>query len=329
MNAKDYLKSKEILISGQLLFNLLISFYMISSYGNSFYLVFTLIVINVNFIGLLIYDYWRFKRLINNLSDTEACLDQKFLIKDVQTHHMGYEEEQIYDVLDRIVKSQYQIIKQKDFEIKEEKEYRTIWIHDLKQPLAILKEDSLSNYQRKSAVDKISKKLNYMLYYDKIDNIAEDLQFAYHDLGQLINECIREQAYEMVMINGKVKIDIPPQTLIYSDKFWLQFIIEQILNNAIKYADANRQLELECNYHQDENYQYITIVDNGIGIPAIDLKNIFDKGYRGINSQGNHNASGLGLYYVKIISEHLGAAVKVESNEDVGINVSLIFPMLK
>lgn len=34
----------------------------------------------------------------------------------------------------------------------------------------------------------------------------------------------------MIQINGKINIEIPEQTEVYSDKFWLQFIIEQLLN---------------------------------------------------------------------------------------------------
>lgn len=329
MNVRKYLKSKEIIIYIQVLLNLVIGFYTVSTYGNTFNLVVMLVILDLNFFGLLIYDYVKFRKIINNLSETEKCLDQKFLIKDVQNHHMGYEESQIYDVLDRIVKSQYEIIKQKDYEIKEEKEYRSIWIHDIKQPLAILKEDNLGNYDRAMAVSKISKKLNYMLYYDKIDNIANDLYFDHLNLRSLVNDCLKEQAMEMVRLDSRISIDIPEEIIVYSDKFWLQFIIEQILSNAIKYRDINTPLKVKFQYEQDENYQRLYIEDNGIGIPAQDLKNIFDKGYRGINAKANGTASGLGLYYVQTIANHLSANIKIINSEDGGVRACLEFPKVK
>lgn len=328
MNFKNYLRSKQLIIYIQILLNLFIYYYFESSHGDYFTLFTVLVIINFTFCILMLYHYFKFKKLINNLIETERSLDQKFLLIDVQNHYMQYEEKLIYEVLDRVIKNQYEIIKQKNYEIKEEKEFRTIWIHDIKQPLAILKEDNLNKYDRVGAVNQISQKLNYMLYYDKIENIANDLHFTHFNLQSLVNECLKEQAYELIKVDTKIDLQVSENIEVYSDKFWLQFVIEQILSNALKYRNPSNNFELSLAYHDDENFQYLSITDNGIGIPQADLKNVFDKGYRGMNAKEQKLASGLGLYYVKIITKHINVNITINNNENEGVTVQLKFPKI-
>lgn len=71
-------------------------------------------------------------------------------------------------------------------------------------------------------------------------------------------------------------------------------------------------------------------MDNGIGIPDNDFKNVFDKGYRGINAKEQENASGLGLYYVETIAKHLNIKVELQNNKNMsGITTSFKFPKYK
>ncbi|MFL2141587.1 ATP-binding protein [Ruoffia sp. FAM 26254] len=85
-------------------------------------------------------------------------------------------------------------------------------------------------------------------------------------------------------------------------------MIEQILNNALKYA---KQKEIWISY--DSQNATLTIKDSGRGIKAEDLPKIFDKGYSGFNGQLNQKSSGLGLYLVELVARRLTQPVSVES----------------
>ena len=100
-------------------------------------------------------------------------------------------------------------------------------------------------------------------------------------------------------------------------------MIEQILNNALKYA---RGKDIWITFDQQQHV--LTIRDNGVGISQADLK-IFDKGYSGYNGRLNANSSGIGLFIVKHISQHLHHYVDVQSELNKGTVLVFISRKIK
>ncbi|EUD36188.1 hypothetical protein U547_02716, partial [Staphylococcus aureus H64962] len=96
--------------------------------------------------------------------------------------------------------------------------------------------------------------------------------------------------------------------VILTDAKWASIMIEQILNNALKYA---RGKDVWITF--DENTKKLSIRDNGIGINASDLPKIFDKGFSGYNGRISEKSSGIGLYIVSTISKRLGHKVSATS----------------
>ncbi len=319
MKFSDYIKSKKIIILLQLLLNLLVVYFYLLT--NSFNLFFILLFINLSFIIYFMYSYFYFKRIINNLIKTEENLDKKFLIKEVQDN-LSYEETLIIEVLEKMLKSQYNDIKDLENELSDERENKLMWIHELKQPLAILKEDNLSAFERKKAINKINNNLNNILFYEKIDEISNDLSFKKENLQELINESIKNFSYELVDMDANINVDNSCDKEMLTDKFWFIFILNQLISNSIKYkSKENLKIDIFCKNIEDGFI--ISIKDNGIGISSYDIKNIFDKGYRGINAKDNIFASGYGLYYVQKVIEKLNASIDIENNVDGGIIVNI------
>lgn len=85
-------------------------------------------------------------------------------------------------------------------------------------------------------------------------------------------------------------------------------MIEQILNNALKYAKGN-----DIYIYFDQRTNELVIHDTGIGISESDLPKIFDKGYSGFNGMLDEKSSGVGLYIVRKISRRLNQKVTVDS----------------
>ncbi len=319
MKFSVYISSKKIIILLQLLLNLLvIYFYLLTNSFNVFYILF---FINLSFIIYFIYYYFYFKRIIKNLIKTEENLDKKFLIKEIQSN-LSYEETLIIEVLEKMLKSQYKDIKDLENLLNDERENKLMWVHELKQPLAILKEDNLSPFERKKAINKINNNLNNILFYEKVDELSNDLSFKKEKLEELINETIKNFSYELVDIDASINIDKTCKKEILTDKFWFIFIFNQLISNSIKYKSKD-DLKIDIFCKDIKDGFVISIKDNGIGISNYDIKNIFDKGYRGINAKDNIFASGYGLYYVNKVIKKLNASIEVENNKNSGITVNI------
>ena len=89
-------------------------------------------------------------------------------------------------------------------------------------------------------------------------------------------------------------------------------VISNLVENSVKYSGAGSVVQVTT--WDDEKWVYIEIKDNGVGIPAEELSNIFEKFYR-IKNDANHSikGTGLGLYLVKYFVELHGGTISVDS----------------
>jgi signal transduction histidine kinase len=94
----------------------------------------------------------------------------------------------------------------------------------------------------------------------------------------------------------------------------LQEVLGNLIENALKYSGAGRQVWVQVTIEGDR--QLIRVIDNGPGIPASDLGRIFDRHYRGVQAQGSKPGSGLGLAIARDFVEQMGGALRVISPVD-------------
>lgn len=129
--------------------------------------------------------------------------------------------------------------------------------------------------------------------------------------------------------NGQLFLNLDAmQDKVFADELHLSNAILNLLENALKYSNENPVIELTTfNIH---NSITISVKDNGIGISKQDQKHIFDKFYR-IHTGNIHNVKGfgLGLSYVKIITESHDGSVKVISELNHGSEFQIILPINK
>ena len=114
--------------------------------------------------------------------------------------------------------------------------------------------------------------------------------------------------------------------VIYADPVHFRNIINNLIDNAIKYSNDNASITISTN--KIKKYLNISIMDNGNGIPKDALLKVFEKFYR-VPSGNVHNVKGfgLGLYYVKTIVEAHNGKVEIHSTINKGTNVDLFLPM--
>jgi PAS domain S-box-containing protein len=115
---------------------------------------------------------------------------------------------------------------------------------------------------------------------------------------------------------------------VMGDTAALQQVFANLLSNAIKYSNDGGQIKV-MTFKKDSRV-WVQIQDNGMGIPANDLPNIFMRFFRAQNANLNEvPGSGMGLYIVKSIIENLQGDIKIFSELGVGTTIEFWLPPLE
>jgi len=212
-----------------------------------------------------------------------------------------------------ILEKQIQQLKNKQNSYQEEIEsYFLLWVHQIKTPITASKlllerknEDNKEEVLQE--IIQIDNYTNLALNYLKIMNESTDMSFKEIELDTIIQNIIKR--YAMIFIHNKTKLHYEKiDSIVLTDPKWSSVMIEQILNNSLKYAKGN-----DIYIYFDQRTNELVIHDTGIGISESDLPKIFDKGYSGFNGMLDEKSSGVGLYIVSKISRRLNQKVSVDS----------------
>ena len=105
------------------------------------------------------------------------------------------------------------------------------------------------------------------------------------------------------------------------DENRIKQVFLNILDNAFKFTDVDGLVEM--NAYLKGAMIFIDIIDNGVGIPSVDLPNVTEKFYKGKNSKSH---SGIGLSIADEIVKLHGGTLTIESEVGVGTKVSIALP---
>ena len=236
------------------------------------------------------------------------------------------------------VYSIYTIIQQKKFS-ELQRDFINNMTHEFKTPLSsiLLATESLNKQEIVQQNTKLqtytsiiidqSHKLNN--HIEKILNIAKNdsAGLSLKTEKIMLLPFIEEIAENMQLKNEYLKIDIniESQNFVIADKFHFTNIIYNIVDNSIKYCETKPHMIISS--EKDSKGLYLKFKDNGIGIPAKNIPQIFDKFYRVTTKKSDEvNGFGLGLFYVKKIVQQHHWKISVENNKDTGITTTLFFP---
>ena len=146
---------------------------------------------------------------------------------------------------------------------------------------------------------------------------------------ELIHAAVNNIHLSLAEKNGKIEVHLDATNdLIMADEVHFTNIINNLLDNAIKYSKENLLIKLST--QNFNNYLRIKIEDNGIGMNKETLHRIFEKFYRA--HTGNiHNVKGfgLGLSYVKTIVDAHKGKIKAESTLGKGSCFIIDMPLAK
>lgn len=194
-------------------------------------------------------------------------------------------------------------------------EYFLLSVHQVKTPITasyLLINDSASGQAPllQQELLKIENYTNMALNYLKVLNPSTDMNFSWVSVDELLKPLIKK--YRVHFIYSDITLHYEKsETKVLTDPNLTSLMIEQLLNNALKYTQNKDSRVIWVSFNEET--KELSIKDNGIGIRPEEQQRIFDKGYAGMNGQLDTKSSGIGLYLVKLISKRLEQPVTVES----------------
>ena len=147
------------------------------------------------------------------------------------------------------------------------------------------------------------------------------------DLPEVIRDVVQSVALlaseKSLRISMKVGPDMPPAL---ADRLRLEQILTNLLSNAIKFTPEGSDIRVAC--EREDEMARCSVRDTGIGIPADELPNVFDKFHQVRAARKKKvKGTGLGLTIVKHLVEAHGGEIAVESVVDEGTVFSFTVPV--
>lgn len=200
-------------------------------------------------------------------------------------------------------------------------EYYTMWVHQIKTPIAAMQlllqsEDTPKNREAAEELFRIEQYVKMALQYTRLDSETTDFLIQRYNLDDIVREAVR--CYARLFIRKKISLNYQPlQVQVLTDEKWLEFVIEQVLSNAVKYTPKGSVSICM------EGSSTLVIEDTGIGIRKEDLPRVCEKGYTGYNGHTDKRSTRIGLYLSKRILEKLSHTIEIESEMGVGTRVKI------
>ena len=330
MDFKLFFKEKAITIL-LLLFGIITIeiFLMTYNVGMFIKIYIPLIIMGLYMISIII-EYFKRKKFYDNLLKMLEELDEKYLITEIIKTPNFLEGQIFKNSLEQIDKSMLENVNKYKYMTEDYKEYIELWIHEIKIPISASKMviENNKNAITKSIDEELDKVENYIeqaLFYARSNTVEKDYYIRKVVLKEIVNESIKKN--KSSLIQEKISIDIHDLDIeVNTDNKWIVFILNQIIQNSIKYRKKeNSVIEIYANQGKENVILYIK--DNGIGIKQGEITRVFEKGFTGTNGRlSNKKSTGIGLYLCKKLCNKLGIGIELNSVQNEGTEVKLVFP---
>ena len=331
MRFRDYIKEKMVLIIGTILALVSVEILLLAYNISILIRVYcAFIIVFVMALAILI-EYKKKKDYYNELIKNMEELKEKYLISEIIKTPNFIEGKILKDILQDTGKSMLENVNYYKNIQEDYKEYIELWIHEVKIPIAASKMiiENNKNEVTKSIDEELDKVENYTeqaLFYARSNAVEKDYIINKTNLKEIVNGAILKN--KTTLLNEKVSIELSnlKDEEVYTDSKWAVFIINQIIQNAIKYSkNENKKIEISSQEKNDKVILYIK--DNGIGIKKGEITRVFERGFTGENGRIiGQKSTGIGLYLCKKLCDRLGLGIELNSEKDKGTEVRIIFP---
>jgi signal transduction histidine kinase len=177
-------------------------------------------------------------------------------------------------------------------------------------------ENSFSQTQR------LTELINDISILNKLDEAKELFKLNKVNLHGLIKEIFIDFEFRIRDNISKTNNNIPEGLAVNGNRFLLEAIFRNLLDNSLKYSGKYSVISIE-KYFEDDEYYYFSFSDNGQGIEQVHLNRIFERFYRIDHGRSRQTGgSGLGLSIVKHAVEFHQGKIYVKSEKQKGVTFS-------
>lgn len=200
--------------------------------------------------------------------------------------------------------------------------------HELKSPLASLRlclqtmsRPDLSDSQRDDLqrmmdadVERLASFIDDVLNASRVTSGSFTASVSEVDVRRLVDESAEQVAKRHEVDRASIRIEGEEQPIISNDRSALRVVLDNLVDNAIKYSDSPVEIAIELGRLPD-GHVLIEISDKGIGIGSRDLKRIFRRFYRVPDAEVRaRRGTGLGLYVVSAMVKGMGGRIEAMSS---------------
>ncbi|AIF42426.1 sensor histidine kinase [Virgibacillus sp. SK37] len=323
---KLFIKEHILLIIIQCMqFSFLFLLLYLSDFRNYLLLLYGLLVNIVLLAVYLVFQYYTRRHVYKRLSSKATNL--KELLETTDQAPIGV-------ALDQLTRTQYQLfmeqLKQAEDAQKQHLTFMDRWVHQMKTPLSVIEltaqnldEPESSNIREET--ERMKNGLHTVLNMARLRTIQEDFHIKPVVLAELLHEVnhenkrfyIRNQVYPHLHIEA-------PKLTVETDEKWLFFIVNQIIQNAVKYS-AKKSNRIDISLKKLGKRAVMEITDYGVGIPSQDKKRVFQAFFTGDNGRIFRESTGMGLYLTKEVADYLEHRIEMESTEGSGTTFRILF----
>ncbi len=330
MNFKDFIKDKMLLIVLIILALISIEILLLAYHIGIIPKIYIAVIIILPIAISFVVEYKRkqsfYKQIENNMQE----LKEKYLISEIIKKPDFIEGRILKEILQDMCSSMIENVNYYKNIQEDYKEYIEMWIHEVKIPIATSKmiiENNKTPVTKNidEELDKVENYTEQALFYARSNAVEKDYIITKTNLKEIVNGAILKN--KTTLLNEKVTLELNDlEQDVYTDSKWATFIINQILQNSIKYLKENdKKIEIYAKPKNDKIILYIK--DNGIGIKKGEITRVFEKGFTGENGRIiGQKSTGIGLYLCKKLCNKLGLGIELNSEKDKGTEVKIIFP---
>ena len=224
---------------------------------------------------------------------------------------------------------------------KDNKELISNISHDLKTPITAIKgyvegildgvassPEKLDKYIRTiyNKSNDMDRLIDELTFYSKIDTNKIPYTFSKINVAQYFRDCVEEVGLDMEARGIELGYfnSVDEDVGIIADAEQMKRVMNNIISNSVKYLDKKKGI-INIRIKDVGDFIQVEIEDNGKGIAAKDLPNIFDRFYRTDSSRNSaQGGSGIGLSIVRKIVEDHGGRIWATSKEGIGTEIHFV-----
>ena len=239
MRFRDYIKEKMVLIIGTILALVSVEILLLAYNISILIRVYCAFIIIFILVLAILIEYKKKKDYYNELIKNMEDLKEKYLISEIIKTPNFIEGKILKDILQDTGKSMLENVNYYKNIQEDYKEYIELWIHEVKIPIAASKMiiENNKNEVTKSIDEELDKVENYTeqaLFYARSNAVEKDYIINKTNLKEIVNGAILKN--KTTLLNEKVSIELSnlKEEEVYTDSKWAVFIVNQIIQNAIK-----------------------------------------------------------------------------------------------